>query len=252
MRSTFLVTTFLVITIAIATELSAGISSYYQTPTVESYFTDTSVAIDGDLNDTAWGSATKLPLKDNVTGKDTQGKNFSSYAQVSHDSDHLYIAFVNHDRNIWSTFEEHDAHLWEQEVVEVFINTDEQLSTYIELEVSPTNVLFDSFITDTLNIDSIITPQFELAGWQTAVAVDGTVNDSTDTDQKWIVEMALPFTSLIEDYTPEKLSTYNWKINLYRIDRDDDGPTLYAWSPTQKRFHMPSKFGSIVFRASTQ
>jgi hypothetical protein len=225
----------------------AGMSLFFDAPLVVSRVTGENMEIDGRLNENAWNGAQKLFLKDNRSGEDVEDPSFSSYVLVCHDEAHLYIAFVNQDRNIWATFENRDDFLWEEEVVEVFIDTDEQPSTYIELEVSPKNVLFDSFITDTLNIDLVETPKFTLSGWLTAVSVDGTVGDTTDVDRSWVVEMALPFESMIADYVPEKLNTYRWKINFYRIDRDADGPNSYAWSTTSRRFHAPSKFGILQF-----
>ena len=228
--------------------LIAVMASIPALPVVESLQTSARMTLDGVLDEPAWNTAQKLHLKNNASGEAIEDESFSSYALVTHDTENLYIAFVNRDRHMWSTFENRDDHLWENEVVEVFIDTDADLSTYVELEVAPTNVVFDSFITDTLNIDLVVTPRFELAGWKTAISAEGTVNDSTDIDTGWTVEMSMPFHSLLADYTPARLGSYAWKINFYRIDRDADGPRSYAWSPTYKRFHTPSRFGTIVFR----
>lgn len=206
------------------------------------------IRIDGDLNETSWRSAQKLPLSNNLDGTPIKETSFRSYAMTCYDSDNLYIAFVNHDHQIFSYYSKCDEFLWKEEVVEVFIDTDEFPSTYIELEVSPKNVVFDSFITDTTNIDLVVTPQFDLEGWRTAVSVHGTVNNNSDYDSLWIAEMAIPFTSLESDFKIKQIAEYIWRINFYRLDRDDLGPTDYAWSPTYGRFHTPSKFGTIIFR----
>jgi len=215
---------------------------------VISTLTEEEIHIDGYLNETAWQSAQQLPLSNNLDGTRIRETLFSSYAMTCHDRDNLYIAFVNHDQHIFSSFRNRDEFLWEEEAVEVFIDTDEIPSTYIELEVSPRNVVFDSFITDTAKIDLVVTPGFDLEGWRTAVSVHGTVNDNSDHDSLWTVEMAIPFTSLEPDFKMERITEYHWRINFYRIDRDDLGPTNYAWSPTYRRFHTPSKFGTILFR----
>ncbi|HEC44311.1 hypothetical protein LCGC14_2932710 [marine sediment metagenome] len=215
---------------------------------VISRFTREKIRIDGDLNETAWKSAQKLPLSNNLDGTPVKESSYSSYVMTCYDRDNLYIAFINHDHEIFSSYSKRDEFLWKEEVVEVFIDTDKDPSTYIELEVSPKNVVFDSFITDTANIDLDVTPQFDLDGWRTAVFVHGTVNNNSDHDSLWTVEMAIPFTSLESDFNIEQIKEYNWRINFYRLDRDDLGPTSYAWSPTFTRFHTPSKFGTIIFR----
>ncbi|MFC2115037.1 carbohydrate-binding family 9-like protein [Bacteroidota bacterium] len=216
--------------------------------TVISRFAGTEIRIDGDLGESAWQLAQKLPLSNNLDGTAITETTISSYAMTCYDKDNLYIAFVNHDHQIFSNYSQRDEFLWNEEVVEIFIDTDEVPSTYIELQVSPKNVVFDSFITDTANIDLIVTPRFDLEGWRHAVSVHGTVNNNSDHDSLWTVEMAVPFTSLKSDFDIEQITEYNWRINFYRLDRDDLGPTDYAWSPTYRRFHTPSKFGTIIFR----
>jgi hypothetical protein len=215
---------------------------------VISRFTETKICIDGDLGDPGWQSAQKLHLLNNVDGAPVRERSARSYALTCYDSASLYVAFVNHDRHIFSSYNERDEFLWKEEVVELFIDTDDHLSTYIELEVSPKNVVFDSFITDTANIDLVVTPRFDLCGWHTAVKVHGTVNDHSDHDSLWTVEMAIPFASLESDFTLKEIEDYVWRINFYRIDRDNTGPNNYAWSPTYARFHSPSRFGTIKFR----
>ena len=74
---------------------------------------------------------------------------------------------------------------------------DDTAETYIEIEVSPNNVLFDSFIVDTLNIDVAATSEYDLCAIRTAVHVDGTVNDHGDVDRGWLVEIAMPFAEIV-------------------------------------------------------
>ena len=87
-----------------------------------------------------------------------------------------------------------------------------------------------------------------MKGIKTAVYVNGTVNNRKDEDQYWTVEMALPLKELVEDYHPDKLSSYEWDINFYRINDDASEMKYMAWSPTEGRFHQPTKFGKILFR----
>lgn len=215
---------------------------------VISRFTELEIHIDGNLADHGWQSAQKLPLSNNFNGAPIEDNSLESYAMTCYDTENLYLAFVNHDHHIFSSYSHRDEFLWKEEVAEVFIDTDEILTTYIELEISPKNVLYDSFITDTANIDLVETSKFNLEGWRTAVTLFGTINNNSDTDSLWTVEMAIPFTSIKTDFDIKKIAEYVWKINFYRVDHVDRGPTHYAWSPTYARFHSPSKFGTIIFR----
>jgi len=208
----------------------------------------TPVSIDGKLNEQAWADASRIYLKDSNTGKAVVDSSYSVFVSVCYNDTNLFIAFVCNDLDIFSSFTERDQHLWEEEAIEVFIDVDEEPNTYVEIELSPNNVLFDSYIVDPVNIDVEETAKFNLAGIETAVAVKGTVNKLDDQDSGWTAEIRLPFTDLVEDFKIKDLKKYEWKINFYRIDRDADGPVHYAWSPTFGRFHNPSVFGTLMFK----
>jgi hypothetical protein len=209
---------------------------------------NTPISVDGLLDEPVWQEAGKIHLKDSDTGEDVQDTLFSAYALICYDHDYLYVAFVCRDRDVYSSYTRRDQHLWEEEAVEVFIDVDDEPSTYVEIELSPNNVIYDSFIVDTLNIDIEVTSEFDLAGIKTAVAVDGTVNIRDDVDRRWIAEMAVPFTGILEAFRPELSKDTEFRINLFRIDRDEDGPIHYAWSPTYGPFHKPAAFGKLNFQ----
>lgn len=206
------------------------------------------IIMDGLLNDPVWKNAPKIHLRDSDTGEKITDSTFATWALTCYDENNLYIAFVCNDRDIYSSLTNRDQHLWEQEAVEVFIDVDDEPNTYIEIELSPSNVLFDSYIVDPVDIDVDETSKFDLPGIKTAVVVDGTVNKRDDEDKKWTAEIAIPFADMVKDFNAEILKDAKWKINYYRIDRDADGPVHYAWSPTGGRFHKPSVFGTLIFR----
>jgi len=202
----------------------------------------TEIKIDGELNENDWEQAETILLLNNNTGEAIQQDEFRSLVKTCYDSDYLYVSFINYDQNISTTYTKRDEHLWKDEVVEVFIDTDEGLSTYIEIEISPKNIQFDSYIVDTLDIDLIETPKYNIAGLKSAVLVNGTVNNNQDTDISWTVEIAIPL---------EEIGATNkneFSINFYRVDGDNKGPGSYAWSPTFGKFHSPSRFGKIYFK----
>jgi len=225
-----------------------------QTPILDSTATTITVQktknpllIDGQLKEAIYSKAEKIYLKNSLNQQAIADPNYMTYAQVAYDEKYLYIAFSCNDLDIHSRFTKRDEYLWQDEVVEVFIDTDEQPNTYIELEVSPKNIFFDSYIVDPKNIDVPATIQFNLEDYKTAVEVNGTTSERTDQDENWTVEMAIPFTELVENYQPEQVSTYQWRINFYRINSDAHPLKLIAWLPTGGSFHRPEKFGKLTF-----
>lgn len=209
---------------------------------------DEAMTVDGLLNEAAWQSAQTVTLVENRSGMAVSDSAVQTQVKTCYTPATLYIAFICNDPDIWSTFTQRDEHLWEQEVVEVFLDSDREANTYVEIEVSPANVLFDSYIVDPFNIDVAATKQYDLAAIQTAVAVEGTLNQRDDRDQRWTVEIAIPVGEVQQDAAGVIPGQTEWRINFYRVNADSGGKsTGYAWSPTGARFHKPEVFGVVRF-----
>ncbi|HEX9974541.1 MAG TPA: carbohydrate-binding family 9-like protein [bacterium] len=215
---------------------------------ITAIYSQTLIIVDGLLNEPDWQEAQQVHLRNSDTDEQVTDTTFSTYALTCYDKNNLYIAFVCNDRDIYSSFTNRDQHLWEEEAIEIFIDVDDEPNTYVEIELSPNNVLFDSYIVDPINIDIEETSKFDLPGIKTAVSANGTVNFRVDEDKSWTAEIAISFSDIIKNFKSDILKETKWKINYYRIDRDNDGPTHYAWSPTMGRFHKPSVFGKLVFK----
>ena len=209
---------------------------------------DDPVVLDGKLEESIYDSGNGVYLKNSMNSKVNLDQDYISSATVFHDEEYLYIGFRCLDKDIHSSFSKRDEHLWKEEAVEVFIDVDESPNDYFEFEVSPRNVIYDSYIVDPVNIDVAETLKYNMKGIKTAVHVAGTVNKRKDEDQYWTVEIALPLKELVADYHPDKLSSYQWDINFYRINADESEMKYMAWSPTEGSFHQPTKFGKIIFR----
>ena len=217
--------------------------------TIEALYTSVSPIIDGDENDAIWKQITPILLKDNRFGNEAQELELQTYVKACYDENNLYFFFLCEDPDIWTSFTQRDEHLWKNEAVELFIDVDDVPETYVEIEVSPANVLFDSYIVDTLNIDVAKTAQLDLKGIKTAVAVSGTLNKRDDTDDQWTVEIAIPFTDLANETIKQVTTETDIRINFYRLDKNQGVERRsYAWSPTNDRFHKPSYFGNLIFK----
>jgi len=111
-------------------------------------FSPNKVVVDGTLDDPAWQQAEQVFLKENISESIVVDSSSMTIVKTCYDEENLYIAFVCKDQDIWGAFTERDQYLWTEEAVEVFIDVDENINTYIEIEVSPNNTLFNSYIVD--------------------------------------------------------------------------------------------------------
>ena len=216
---------------------------------LEAIRADSAPVINGHLNEPVWQRAKSVWLKDNRSGESVTDARVTTRVMTCYDDSTLYIAFICKDPDIWTSYTQRDEYLWQEEAVEVFIDVDDEPDTYVEIEVSPANVLFDSYIIDPVNIDIPATAAYDLSGIRTAVVVNGTLNKRDDTDVSWFVEIAVPFRDLVNDKIKSVSSRTNFRINFYRLDKNTDMDAAgFAWSPTGARFHKPSVFGTLIFK----
>jgi len=176
-------------------------------------------------------------------------------ARMVWDDQAIHVLFVCDDPHVWSRFTEDQQPLFKEEVVEVFLNPAGEGREYFEFEVSPLNKRFAAVIRNNGEIPPRFSPgrRLDPAGMTTRVHVDGTVNDSSDTDRRWTVYVCIPF-EYLDQPTPQPGDV--WRANLYRIDRDDprDAPDEFScWSPTHNptpNFHISRYFGGLEFTGS--
>ena len=211
-------------------------------PVYEVSRTTTPIKVDGMLNDAVWAKASAFgDFLMNLDGSPSPSK---TEARALYDDTFLYFSFRCRDDNIWATFTRRDQHLWEEEVVEVFLQADPRQSSYIELEVNPLGTMLDIYLLDIRKPLHYESWNSEKLKW--AVQVTGTV-DGKNGDQEWTCEIAFPMEDIVTAPHIPPRSGDRWRMNLYRVEQKPQ-PALLAWSPTFKDdFHLPAMFGEIVF-----
>ena len=118
---------------------------------------------------------------------------------------------------MWATLTERDSDTWEQEVVEVFIDADGDKRDYLELQVTPANVVFDARF-EYRRSDLKRARAWDMKGWETAVNVVGTLNKRNDRDSSYTVEMKIPLSEVPGAPTKLNIESSPWRVNLFRFD----------------------------------
>jgi hypothetical protein len=194
------------------------------------------ISLDG-LDDPAWGRAERIAWG-------TPGTAF----QALWDERGLLARFDVEDSEPWHTLARHDDRLWEEEVVEIFLQP-AGASAYGEVEISPGNVTCDVWVTpnprsfdgkwNLEGLESRVTPRRDGAGRTTG----------------WTAVALLPWTGFARGgVTAAPRPRDRWRFNVFRIerpggpDRPEQGALLFAWSPTGERtFHVVEAFRGMVF-----
>ena len=177
--------------------------------------------------------------------------------RVCYDSETLYVRFDCDDHDIWGTYTERDDPIYDEEVVEIFLDPACLLTAYYELEVSPLNTRFDAFILNDAEVAGTDQrgPRFQgfiawdPIGFKHGVYVKGELNAHDGKAEFWECEMAIRFDELFlgKNFPPKSGDV--WRGNLYRIDIEGERIEESAFSPTGKEdFHVPSHFGKFVFK----
>lgn len=208
------------------------------------------VKLDGKLNDAVWSRARGATLVNTMTGAPELPR---TRVKTAWDDENLYVAFDVEDDFLRSTFNMHDEHLWEQDTVEVMIDPDGDGNQYVELQVSPANKHFDTRYDSRRNPRPYGHVDYD-SGLKSGAQVRGSLNDAT-IDEGYSVEMAIPWTAFkkgeLQHEKPEPGAT--WRVNFYVLDtRQDHSQRAVGWSaPRTGDFHVPRRFGTIIFDAPT-
>lgn len=203
------------------------------------------MTIDGKLDEPVWSRA--RATRDWVPPNGKPGEAPKTRARFAWDKDTLYVAVESDDEDVWTTFTERDSNTWEQEVIELFIDADGDRKDYLELQVTPANVVFDARF-EKHRSDLAKARAWNMEGLRTAALVDGTLNERDDTDKGYVVEMAVPAAQVPGATTPLAHGA-TWRVNLFRWDQaKDERQKAAAFSPPIRGdFHALDRFGRLRF-----
>lgn len=152
--------------------------------------------IDGSLDDPAWRTAPWTEPFIDIRGEGWPEPTWPTRAKIAWDDSNLYIAAELEEPHLWATLADRDAILYREHDFEVFIDPDGDALDYYELEINALGTEFDLFLPRPYNRKGKANVAWDMVGLRTAVALDGTLNDPSDEDRGWTVEIAIPWSAL--------------------------------------------------------
>ena len=225
----------------------------------EAPFISDPILVDGRLTESVWAS---VPQTDSyiLYGSLDTPTSTTTHARIAWDAQFLYVGVEAVDEDIWSTHTAHDSNLWEQDVLEVFIDPEGDAEGYLEFEVSPRNVVLDLWVEKPLFSQGGPSHfEWNAAGLQTAVHIEGSLGGASltsperqDTDTGWSMELALPWSdvAIVSGMMalPPKPGDV-WRMNVTRYDYRRGSEELSQWSPSDVRgaWHEPGQYGYVTF-----
>ena len=156
------------------------------------------------------------------------------------------------DASPWHTLTQRDERLWNEEVVELFLDVGATGRSYAEVEWNPVNAVVDLWVD---RAENRFDKDWNVAGLESRVHPR---KDAAGRATGWTAVSLLPWTALSSKAPsgtalPPKAGD-RWRFNAFRIERPG-GPKepqkdaqYLAWSPTGNRsFHVPLAFRELVF-----
>ncbi len=227
--------------------------------------TSSHIEIDGNAAETSWQNA---PWSDSYI--DIEGVKIPTYdtkMKMIWDDDYLYVFAKMEEPHVWGNLKERDTVIFYNNDFEIFIDPDGDTHNYYEFEMNALNTIWDLFLSKPYRNGGAILGGWDFKGLRSAVSVQGTLNDFSDQDEGWQIEVAIPWSFRTHpggqtvipknEFWRMNFSRVNWDFELKngqykRAKEKTTGNYLkeynWVWSPQGViNMHEPEHWGYVYF-----
>lgn len=169
----------------------AGIQRVYQCRRA-----DAEMRIDGRTDESCWETAEIIEL---VLPVSLQMPVSRTQARMLYDNAFLYVGFRAYDKDIWSYYTERDSKTCGEDCLEVFVKTHPELEPYYNFEINALGTVYDAYNVKRRAGGDDGNHRWKLwdcEGLMVGISIQGTLNDCSDEDEYWQMELAIPFAGL--------------------------------------------------------
>ena len=233
----------------------------YSPRTYVCYKTKTPVIIDGKMDESSWENTDWTQLFVDIEGNKKPDPYFETRLKMLWDEKYFYFGAILEEPHVWATLTMRDAVIFKDNDFEIFLDPDGDTHNYYELEVNAFETEWDLILIKPYHDQAkVAVDSWDIPGLITKVHVDGSLNDPSDTDKGWNLEIAIPWKALEEcapNFHPQEGE--QWKVNFSRVQWDveiiedqyvkTDAPEHnWVWSPQGLIYmHMPELWGIVQF-----
>ncbi|MBQ3954729.1 MAG: carbohydrate-binding family 9-like protein [Clostridia bacterium] len=228
--------------------------------------------LDGDLTKPFWQRGEWLEEFHDIEGDSLPRPWKKTRVKVLWDEEALYVGAELSDDTIWATVTERDDVIFADNDFEVFLAPQQSGHRYYELELNALNTVWDLYMERPQRDRVRRINSWDIRGLETAVKIDGRLNDPTADNRGWSVEMKLPWYSFRESEADSVRPSHFapvpgevWRMDFSRVEyevdivggkyvkrKGPDGRPLpehnWLWAPTGViDAHMPEMWGYLVF-----
>jgi len=221
--------------------------------------------IDGIADEPGWEQSSFSDYFIDIEG--VKKPKFDTRFKMLWDDTFIYVYGELQEPYIWGDLTERDAIIYYNNDFEVFIDPTGTGVNYGEVEINALGTVFDLLLNKPYKVGGKAIIHWNLNELKSAVHIEGTLNDHSDVDSMWTVEMAIPLIALLEPRTDKlipPLEGEQWRMNFSRVawehyivdgkyqKKKENGKLLpesnWVWS-NQKviNMHEPEKWGYLQF-----
>ncbi len=241
---------------------TGSLRTYACTPTAESLF------IDGQLNERAWQLADWSSDFLDIQGESQPAPRLRTRVKMLWDQRYFYVAAQMGEPHVWGKLTQRDAVIYYDNDFEIFIDPDGDNHLYYELEINALGTEWDLMLIKPYRDGAPAINAWDIQGLKSAVHIEGTVNDPSDMDTGWSVEIAIPWDVLTQAAGRQVPPAPGdiWRVNFSRVQwhtRIEDGQYVkitdpetgknlpednWVWSPQGLiAMHYPERWGEVLF-----
>jgi len=224
--------------------------------------------MDGLLEEEEWNLAPWTSEFVDIRDDGGPAPRYRTRARMMWDERYFYVGAVLEEPDVWATLTERDAVIYHDNDFEVFIDPDGDTHLYYEIEINALATIWDLMLIRPYRDGGPAIDAWDIRGLEAAVHVDGSLNDPSDRDGGWSVEIAIPWDVLAEaaGRPAPPLPGDRWRVNFSRVEwRGEvrDGRTVkrmdpetgepldednWVWSPQGLiAMHYPEMWGIVEF-----
>lgn len=207
------------------------------------YRASSGLVMDGAFDEADWQNVPWTEDFVDIEGVGQPEPLYNTRVKMLWDDDYLYIAAELEEPHIWATYTERNSVIFHENNFEVFIDPNGDTHNYYEYEVNALGTEWDLFLTKPYRNGGIPMSSWYIRGMKKGIHLKGTLNDPSDKDTLWRVELALPW-NILRECAPGRRKPRpdeQWRINFSRVEwRLDvvDGEYVKRINPETRR-HYP-------------
>lgn len=228
--------------------------------------TSNTFSIDGKAFEPSWNEALWTDYFIDIEGNKNPKPYYNTRVKMLWDDEFIYFYAEMEEEHVWGDITERDAVIFHNNDFEVFVKPNQYQPYYGEFEVNVLGTLWELFLARPYRRNGPVLNHWDVNGTQIGIDIKGTINNPTDIDTSWSVELAIPIQALKEiDRGSEVKEGSMWRINFSRVQwqhqvndgvysrkTDEEGNRLHEnnWVWTEQSaiaMHRPEHWGYVFF-----